>query len=52
MDNRVKQTLSKTGTLMRVSRETIKMLKDIGKKCETYDDIIKRLIEVYKCTHT
>ncbi len=34
-------------TMMRVSKETRDMLKEIGKKGETYDDIIRRLIE--KC---
>ncbi len=34
---------------MRVSKETRDMLKEIGKKGETYDDIIRRLIEIEKC---
>ncbi len=34
-------------TMMRVSKETRDMLKAIGKKGETYDDIIRRQIE--KC---
>ncbi len=33
--------------MMRVSKETRDMLKEIGKKGETYDDLIRRLIE--KC---
>ncbi len=34
-------------TMMRISKEARDMLKEIGKKGETYDDIIRRLIE--KC---
>jgi hypothetical protein len=34
-------------TNIRLRRETVKMLQDIGKKKETYDEIIRRLIE--KC---
>ncbi len=33
--------------MMRISKEARDMLKAIGKKGETYDDIIRRLIE--KC---
>ena len=32
-------------TNIRVTRETAKMLQEIGKKSETYDDVIRRLIE-------
>lgn len=31
-------------TVIRVKRETAKILQEIGKKSETYDDIIRRLI--------
>ena len=31
-------------TLIRVTGETADMLKDVGKKSETYDDIITRLL--------
>ena len=34
-------------TTIRVSKETQEMLKNIGKKGETYDDVIRRLIEFY-----
>lgn len=32
-------------TNIRVKRETAEILKKIGKKSETYDDIIRRLID-------
>ncbi len=31
-------------TTIRIKRETFNMLREIGKKYETYDDIIKRLL--------
>jgi hypothetical protein len=34
-------------TNIRLRKETVKMLQEIGKKKETYDEIIRRLIE--KC---
>jgi hypothetical protein len=33
-------------TLIRVTGETAEKLKDVGKKSETYDDIINRLLEL------
>jgi len=41
----------KKTTTIRVSKETQSMLKDIGKKGETYDDVIRRLIEFYVKHH-
>ena len=35
-------------TTIQVSKETREMLKELGKKGETYDDIIRRLIELAK----
>ena len=32
-------------TVVRVKRETAKMLQEIGKKSETYDDVIRRLMD-------
>ena len=32
-------------TTIRLKRETVEILKEIGKKSETYDDVISRLIE-------
>ena len=32
-------------TSIRVRKETVSMLKELGRKGETYDDIIRRLIE-------
>jgi len=32
-------------TSIRVSKETVAVLRDLGRKGETYDDIIRRLIE-------
>jgi predicted CopG family antitoxin len=34
-------------TTVKVRRETKKMLADMGKKEDTYDDVIMRLIEFY-----
>mgnify|MGYP000448040562 CR=1 FL=1 len=33
-------------TTIQISKETREMLKELGKKGETYDDIIRRLIEL------
>jgi predicted RNA-binding protein YlqC (UPF0109 family) len=33
---------------IRVSRETVEALKEIGRKGETYDAIIRRLIDAWK----
>lgn len=33
-------------TTIQISKETREMLKELGKKGETYDDIIRRLIEM------
>ena len=35
-------------TTIRISKETLKELKLVGNKAETYDKIINRLIEIYK----
>ena len=35
-------------TIVRLKKSTVEMLKEIGKKKETYDDIIRRLIELWK----
>ena len=32
-------------TTIRVRKETVSMLKELGRKGETYDDVIQRLIE-------
>lgn len=32
-------------TNIRIKKETAKMLQEIGKKSETYDDVIRRLME-------
>ncbi len=32
-------------TVIRVKKETAKALQEIGKKSETYDDVIRRLME-------
>ena len=32
-------------TVIRVKRETAKMLQEIGKKSETYDDVVRRLMD-------
>jgi len=34
-------------TTISVSKEIVKQLKEVGKKSETYDAVIKRLIQVY-----
>ena len=38
----------KKNTMMKVSKEVTNDLKEIGKKSETYDDIIRRLIMFYR----
>lgn len=35
-------------TTIQLSRETRDMLKELGKKGETYDEIIKKLLELVK----
>jgi len=35
-------------TTITIKKETREMLKELGKKGETYDEIIKRLIELWK----
>lgn len=32
-------------TTVRLEKETVKLLQEVGKKKETYDEIIKRLIK-------
>ena len=34
-----------SNTMIRISKETRENLKELGKKGETYEDIIKRLME-------
>jgi hypothetical protein len=36
--------------IIKVKRETREMLKSLGKKGETYDEIIRRLVEAWKST--
>jgi hypothetical protein len=38
-------------TTIRIKRTTVAMLKEIGKKSETYDDIIRRLINAISEDH-
>ena len=33
---------------IKITRETREMLKELGRKGETYDDVIKRLIENWR----
>lgn len=40
-----KHTQKKRFTSIRVRKETVEMLKERGRKGESYDDIIKRLLE-------
>jgi len=40
--------IAEDGVVIKVSPEVRSMLKDLGKKGDTYDDIIRRLIKVYK----
>jgi len=35
-------------TTIRLKKETVEKLKNLGKKGETYDDIVNRLIELWK----
>lgn len=35
-------------TTIRLSKETVKRLKAMGRKNETYEGMIKRLLEVYE----
>ena len=38
-------------TVIRVKRETAKILREIGKKSETYDDVIRRLMDAVSKDH-
>lgn len=38
-------------TVIRVKKETAKILQEIGKKSETYDDVIRRLIDEVSKDH-
>ena len=40
-----KQAQKKRFTSIRVRKQTVEMLKERGRKGESYDDIIKRLLE-------
>ena len=44
--------MMKRKTTIQVSVETRDRLKEIGKKGETYDDIIRRLLKLLASTHT
>jgi len=35
-------------TTIRLKKETREMLKEVGRKGETYDEIIRRLVELWK----
>ncbi len=35
-------------TTIRLKKETVEKLKELGKKGETYEDIVNRLIELWK----
>ena len=35
-------------TTIRLKKETVEKLKSLGKKGETYDDIVNRLVELWK----
>ncbi len=39
------ETNEKRFTSIRVTRETVEMLKERGRKGETYDDIIRKLLK-------
>ncbi|NHV97392.1 MAG: hypothetical protein HA494_06360 [Thaumarchaeota archaeon] len=39
---------TKGTTTIKLKQQTKKMLEELGKKNETYDDIVKRLIEYYR----
>lgn len=39
-------------TTIQIKKETREMLKEIGKKGETYDEIIRRLIDLWRNTQS
>ena len=41
----IKKYNYKKYTTIRLERETVNLLREVGKKMETYDEIIKRLIK-------
>ena len=45
---RKKQPKGETDTTIQVCIEPREMLKDLGKKGETYEDVIRRLIDEHK----
>ena len=45
---RKKQAEGETDTTIQVSIKLREMLKDLGKKGETYEDVIRRLIDEHK----
>ena len=47
-DSMVEEASVQMWTSIRVRRETADMLKELGRKGETYDDIIRRLIDRVK----
>ena len=47
-DSMVEEASVQKWTSIRVRRETADMLKELGRKGETYDDIIRRLIDRVK----
>ena len=40
----------KESTMIRIKKETTELLKQIGKKGQTYDEVIKELIKIYNQT--
>lgn len=38
----------KSYTMVRLKKETVEKLKELGKKGETYDDIIRKLLDFYE----
>ena len=46
----VTNTVNPNTTTVRITYETKKQLDLLGAKNDSYDDIIKRLIEFYTCT--
>jgi predicted CopG family antitoxin len=44
----VSESEQKSYTSIRVSKETVELLKERGRKGESYDDIIKKLLEKRK----
>jgi len=47
-DSMVEENSAQKWTSIRVRRETADMLKELGRKGETYDDIIRHLIDRVK----